>query len=109
MHLDIVLSLSAIADAASSPSSTARPTFVRDELENMIDLDSESDHGLEISDINTARGEIDDMHNNSDTADVSHPQVCAHPSGQETIQCAGRALSEVAGYTELNKALTDDP
>jgi len=104
MHLDIVLSLSAIADAASS---TAQPTFVRDELGNMIDSDYESDPGLEIADINTAHGEIDDMHNNSDTADVSHQLVRAHPSGQETIQCAGRALTEVAGYTELNKAMTD--
>ena len=36
MHLDIVLSLNAIADAACS---TARPTSVRDELENMTDSD----------------------------------------------------------------------
>jgi len=34
MHLDIVLSLSAIADLASM-----RPTFVRDELENLSDSD----------------------------------------------------------------------
>jgi len=30
-------------------------------------------------------------------------------SGQETIPGAGRPLGEVAGYTELNKAMTDDP
>jgi len=34
MHFDIVLSLSPIADAASM-----RPTFVRDELENLTDSD----------------------------------------------------------------------
>ena len=106
MHLDIVLSLNAIADAASS---TARPTFVRDELENMTDSDYESDPGLEIADIHTTSGEIDDMHNDSDTEDVSHPPVHARPSGQETIPGAGRPLGEVAGYTELNKAMTDDP
>jgi len=72
MHVDIVLSLNTIADAASS---TARPTFVRDELENMTDSDNESDPGLEIADIHTTSGEIDDMHNDSDKEDVSHPPV----------------------------------
>ena len=74
MHLDIVLSLNAIADAASS---TARPTFVRNELENMTDSDYESDPGLKITDIHTTSGEIDDMHNDSDTEDVSHQPVRA--------------------------------
>jgi len=60
MHLDIVLSLNAIADAASS---TARPTFGRDVLENMTDSDYESDPRLEIADIHTTSGEIDNMHN----------------------------------------------
>jgi len=41
--------------------------------------------------------------------DVSHPPVRARPSGQETIPSAGRRLGEVGGYTELNKAMTDDP
>ena len=73
MHLDIVLSLSAIADAASM-----EPTFVRDELENLTDSDYESDRRLEIADFHTASGEIDDMQNDSDTEDVSHPQsACA--------------------------------
>jgi len=31
------------------------------------------------------------------------------PSSQETIPGAGRPLGEVAGYTELNKAMTEDP
>jgi len=46
MYLDIVLALSTIADAASM-----RPTFVRDELENLSDSDYESDCRLEIPDI----------------------------------------------------------
>jgi len=104
MHLDIVLSLSAIADAASMG-----PTFVRDEHENLTDSDYESDCRLEIPDFHRASGEIDDMQNDSDTEEVSHPLVRVRPSGQETIPDAGRLLGEVAGYTELNKAMTDDP
>jgi len=104
MHLDIVLSLSAIADASSMG-----PTFVRDELESLTDSDYESDCRLEIPHFHTASGEIDDMQNDSDTQDVSHPPVRVRPSDQETIPGAGRPLGEVAGYTELNKAMTDDP
>jgi len=104
MHLDIVFSLSAIVDAASMG-----PTFVCDELENLTDSDYQSDCRLEIPDFHTACGEIDNMQNDSDTEEVSHPPVCVRPFGQETIPGAGRPLSEVAGYTELNKAMTDDP
>jgi len=49
------------------------------------------------------------MQNDSDTEDVAHPPVGLRYSGQETIPGAGRPLGEVAGYTELNKAMTDDP
>jgi len=104
MHLDIVLSLRAIADAAS-----LAPTFVRDELENLTDSDYECDCRLEIPDFHTASGEIDDMQNDSDREDVSHAPVRVRPSGQETIPGAGRPHGEVAGYTEHNKAMTDDP
>jgi len=104
MHLDIVLSLSAIADVASMG-----PTFVRDELENLINSDYESDCRLEIPDFHTASGEIDDMQNDSDTEDISDPAVRVRSSGQETITGAGRLLGEVPGYAELNKAMTDDP
>ena len=104
MHLDVVLSLSALADAPSMG-----PTFVRDELENLTNSDYESDCRLEIPDFHRGCGEIDDMHNDSDTEDVSHPPVRARPSGQETIPGAGRPLGEVAGYTELNKGMTDNP
>jgi len=49
------------------------------------------------------------MQKDSNTEDVSHPPVRVRPSGQETIPGAGRRLGEVAGYTKLNKAMTDDP
>jgi len=104
MHLDIVLSLSAIADAASMG-----PTFVGDELEKLTDSDYESDCRLVIPDFHTASSEIDDMQNDSDTEEVFHQPVSVRPSGQETIPGAGRPLGEVAGYTELNKAMTDNP
>jgi len=104
MHPDIVLSLSGIADAASM-----RPTFVRDELENQTSSDYESDCRLEIPDFHTTSGERDHMQNDSDTEEVSHPPVHVRPLCQETIPSAGRPLREVAGYTELNKAMTDDP
>jgi len=76
MHLDIVPSLSAIADATSM-----RPTFVHDKLENQTDSDYESDCRLEIPDFHTASGEIADMQNDSDTEDVSHPPVRVRPLG----------------------------
>jgi len=85
MHLDIGLSLCAIAAAASM-----QPTFVCNELENLIDSNSEPDCRLEILDFHTASGEIDDMQNNSETEDISHSQVCVRPSSQETIPHAGR-------------------
>jgi len=104
MHLDMVLSLSAIADAASM-----RPTFVLDELENLTNSAYESDCALKIPDFHTASSEIEDMQNDSDTEEVSHTPVRVRPSGQETIPGASRPLGKVAGYTELNKVRTDDP
>jgi len=86
IHLDIVLSLNAIVDVATF---TARPTFVHDELENMTDFDYESDPGLMITDIHTASGGLDDMHNYSDKEDISHPPVRIYPFGQETIPSTG--------------------
>jgi len=106
MHLDIVLSLCTNADLTLQ----RPPAFVRDEKINHSDSDYESDHRLEIADCCASSSEIDgDMRNDSDVEDVSHPPVCGHPSSQESISGAGRALSEVAGYTELNRAMTDDP
>jgi len=49
------------------------------------------------------------MQNDLYQEDVSHPSVCGSPSSQQTISGAGRTLSDVAGYTELNRAMTDDP
>jgi len=103
MHLDIVLSLSAIAKPAPMGA-----TVVRHELESLTDSDYESDCRLEIPDFHTASGEIDDMQNDSDTEDVSDSPVRVRPSGQETTSHAGRPIGEVAGYTELNKPMTDD-
>jgi len=104
MHLDIGLSLREIADVASMG-----PTFVGDEVEKLTNSDFESDCKLEISDFRTASGEIDDMQNDSDTEEVCHRPVRVRHSGQATIPGAGRPVGEVVGYTELNKAMTDDP
>jgi len=48
------------------------------------------------------------MQNDLDAEDVSHPPVCRRSSSQQTISGTGRALTDVAGYTELNRAITDD-
>jgi len=71
MHLDIVVSLTPIADAASM-----RRTFVCDEPENLTDSDYESDCRLEIPDFHTPSGEIEDMQNDSETEEVS--VTCVH-------------------------------
>jgi len=105
MHLDIVLSLCANVDLTSP----GPPAFVRDENINQSDSDYESDYRLEITDCRAASSEIDhDMQNNSDAEDVSHPLVCRRQSSPETISGAGRALSDIADYTKLNSAMTDD-
>jgi len=49
------------------------------------------------------------MQNDSDTEKGSNPPVWVRPSGQQTIPGAGTPLGEVASYTELTKAMTDDP
>jgi len=106
MHPDIVPSLRANADLTSP----RPPAFVRDENIHQSDSDYESDHRLEIVDCSAASSVIDDnMQNNSDAEDVSHPPLCGCPSSQETITGAARAPRNVAGYTELNRAMTDDP
>ena len=85
------------------------PTFVCDGLENLTDPDYQSDYTLEIPEFDTASGEIDDMQNDSDTEEGSHLPVRVRPSRQKNIPSAGRPLGEVAGYTDLNKAMTDFP
>jgi len=75
----------------------------------MTNSDYKSGPSLKIADIHTASGEIDDVYNNSETEDVSHPPVRAHPSGQETmIPGTSTPRPDVADYTELNKAMPDD-
>jgi len=106
IHLDIILSLRANADLTTP----GPPAFVHDETINQSDSDYESDYRLEIADCCVASSEIDDvMQNNSDAEHISHPPVCGRPSSQETISGAGRALSDVANYMKLNRAMTDDP
>jgi len=106
MHLEIVLSLHANADLTSP----GPPALLQDENIKQSDLDHESDYRLEIADCRSAGNEIDDdMQNDSDAEDVSHSPVCGRPSSQETISGTGRALSNVADYTKLNRAMTDDP
>jgi len=106
MHLDIILSLRANADRTSP----GPPAFVRDENISQSDSDYESDPRLEIADCRAASGDRDhDMQNDSDEEYVSHPPVCGCLSSQETVSGAGRVLSDVAGYTELNRTMTDGP
>jgi len=106
IHLEIVLSLHANADL-TSPGPT---DSVRDESIKQSDSDYESDYRLEITDCRAASSEIDDdIQNDSDTEDVSHLPLCGSPSPQETISGTGRALSDVANYTKLNRGMTDGP
>ena len=82
MHLDIVLPLCVNANLASR----GPPAFVGDENINQSDTDYESNHRLEIAHCRAASSKIDnDMQNDSDAEDVSHPPVCGRPSSQETI------------------------
>jgi len=102
----MVLSLYPNADL----NSLGPPAFVRDENINQSDSEYESDSSLEIADCCAGTSEIDDdMQNDSDVEDVSHPPVCRCPSSPATISRAGRAVSDVADYTKLNRAMTDDP
>jgi len=105
MHLDIVLSLLANVDLTS----LGRSGFGLDETIDDSDSDYKSDHRLEIADCRAASCEMDDdMQNDWDAEIVSHLPVCGCPSSQDTIFGAGRALSNIAGYTELNWAMIDD-
>jgi len=106
MHRDIILSLRANADLYSP----GPPAFLRDENINQSDSDYKCDYRQEIADCRTASSEIDDdMQNDSDAEDISHPPVCGRPLSQETISGTGRRLSDVADYTKLNRAMTHNP
>src|SRR6201996_1490172 len=104
MHHDILLSLRAIVDT-TLPGLRA---FAPNENSNYCDSDYESDPMLEIADCYAASNDPGDMQHDSDEKDLSQPPDHGRPSSQESIPGAGRALGNVAGYTELNKAMIDD-
>src|SRR5205807_1981997 len=107
MHLDIIFSHSAIADMTSIAQAPFLHTHDESELS---DTDYTSDTRPEIADCHAARDEINEyMQNDPDVGDACHSPVRGCPSIQQTISRAGRLLSNVVGYTDLNKAMTDDP
>ena len=73
------------------------------------DSDYESDPILEIVDCYAASTEPSDMQHDSDEEDLSQPPGRGRRSSQESIPGAGRALGDVAGYTQLNESMKDDP
>ena len=64
---------------------------------------------LEIADSYAASNDPGDMPHDSDEEDFSQPPDSRRPSSQESIPGAGRALGDVAGYTELNESIKHDP
>ena len=105
MYHDILLSRRAILD-------TTLPglrSFSLDENSDQGDSDYESDLMLEIANCYAASNDPGDMQHDSDEEDFSQPPDRGRPSSQEGIRGAGRALGDVAGYTELNEAMMDDP
>ena len=101
MHHYISLSLHAIVDT-TLPRLRA---FASNEKSNQYDSDYESDPMLEIADWYVASNNPGDMQHEEDEEDFSLSPNCRHPSSQESIPGAGRALGDVAGYTELNEAM----
>jgi len=63
---------------------------------------------LEIADCYAASNDPGDMQHDSDEKDLSQPLDRGRPSSQESIPGAGRALGDVAGYTELHESMKDD-
>jgi len=105
MHHDILLSLRAILDTTLP----GRRAFAPDENSDQSDSDYESDPMMEIADCYAASNDPGDMQHDSDEEDLSQPPDSRRPSSQETIPGAGRALGDVAGYTELKESMKDDP
>jgi len=107
MHLDIVLSLRVHATADQG---SLQPTaFRRQENIGPDDSDYESDPELEIEDQGAYNEIENDRQYGSDAEDPSEPQALRGPYSQEIIAGAGRPLGDVANYTELNLATTNDP
>ena len=105
IHDDNVLSLHAIVDT-TLPGLRA---FAPDENRDQGDSDYESDPMLEIADCYAARNDPGDMQHNSDEEDFSQPPDRGCPSSQVSIPGTGRALGDVAGYTELNESMKNNP
>jgi len=107
MHLDIVLSLRV---RATSDQGSPQPTaFRRHGNVDPEDSDYESDPELEIQDQGAYNEIENDRQDDSDAEDTSEPPARRGPSSQEIIPGAGRPLSDVVNYTELNLATTNDP
>jgi len=102
MHHDILLSHGAIVNI-TLPGLRA---FAPDENSDQGDSDDESDPMLEIANRYAASNDPGDMEHEEDEEDLSQPPDSGGSSSQETIPGAGRALGDVAGYTELNQSIT---
>ena len=102
---DILLSLRAIVD----PTLPGLWAFVPDENSEQRDSDYKSDPMLEITDCYRASNDPGDMQHDTDEEDFSKPPDRVRPSSQESMAGAGRAVRDVAGYTELNQSMKNDP
>ena len=83
--------------------------FAPDENSDQGDSDYESDPMLEIADCYAASNDPGDMQHDSDEEDFSQQPDRGCPSSHASIPGAGRALGDVAGYTELNESMKNDP
>jgi len=83
--------------------------FAPDQNSDQGDSDYESDPMQENADCYAASNDPGDMQHDSDEEDLSQPLDRGRPSSQESIPGAGRAPGDVAGYTELNESMKDDP
>jgi len=83
--------------------------FAPDQNSDQGDSDYESNPMLEIADCYAASNHPGDMQHDSAEEDFSQPPDRGGPSSQESIPGAGRALGDVAGYTEHNESMKNDP
>ena len=105
MHHDIFLSLPAIVDT-TLPGLRA---FAPDENSDQEYSEYKSHLMLEIADCYAASNVPGDMKHDSEEDDFSQPPDRGRPSSQESIPGTGKALGDVAGYTELNESMINDP
>ena len=83
--------------------------FVPDKNSDQCNSDYESDPMLEIANCYAASNNPGDMQQDLNEEDLSQQVDGGRPSSQESIPDAGRALGDVAGYTELDEATIHDP